>query len=159
MMNLNQKLVLLALSTMPLMPIVSNTAVTAQTTSAPQITQEASPSFVGRIWEPDNGKIRVQFFKKNNTYNGKIVWLPSGAETKDVKNPDPKLRSRNLIGSTMFQGFTYDPAKKQLTGGVVYIPDMGRIMKPKLSVVSEDRIEMTISMGIMSRTVALKPVK
>lgn len=75
----------------------------SQVTKSKKVAQEASPSFVGRIWEPENSKFRVQFFKKNNTYNGNLVWLPSGAETKDVKNPDPKLRSRNLIGSTMFR--------------------------------------------------------
>jgi Uncharacterized protein conserved in bacteria (DUF2147) len=120
---------------------------------------QAEPSFVGKTWEPDNKRFRVQFFKKNNTYNGKVVGLPSGAETKDVNNPDPKLRSRNLIGSTTFQGFTYDPTKKQLTGGVLYIPAMGRIVKPKLSVVSDDRIEMTISLGIIRQTVVMTPVK
>ncbi len=170
--NFKQKLGSLAIGTMPFMPIVdaavftmflnaqeSHAEVSKSVPPVQKIAQETSPSFVGRIWQAEGNKFRVQFFKKNNTYNGKIVWLPSGAETKDVKNPDPKLRSRNLIGSTMFQGFTYDPAQKQLTGGVVYIAQMGRIMKPKLSVVSEDRIEMTISMGMMSRTVAMTPVK
>jgi hypothetical protein len=127
--------------------------------NVPKVAQEISPSLVGRTWEAEGSKFRVQFFKKNNVYNGKIVWLPPDAATKDVKNPDPKLRERNLIGSIMFQGFTFDPIKKQLTGGVVYIPEMGRILKPTLTVVGEDRIEMQISMGFMSRTVAMTALK
>jgi Uncharacterized protein conserved in bacteria (DUF2147) len=119
---------------------------------------EAVPAFVGRTWQNER-KLQVKFYKTNNTYSGKIVSLPEGAETKDVKNPDPKLRSRNLIGSIMFQGFTYDPAKKQLTGGVLYIPEMGRMMKPTLTIASDDRIDMKVSMGIMSRTVTLTEVK
>jgi uncharacterized protein (DUF2147 family) len=127
---------------------------------SPEITiaQNATPAFVGRVWEGENKNFRVQFYKKNNVYNGKIVWIAPGGETKDVKNPDPKLRSRNLIGTTMLQGFTYDPNKKQLTGGVVYVPEMGRVLKPTLSVVSNDRMEMKVSMGFMSRTVALTAV-
>jgi uncharacterized protein (DUF2147 family) len=163
MMNLNQKLTSLAIATMPVMPVVNaaivTLVITANSSTGVAIAQTASPSFVGKTWEGENKNFRVQFYQKGNTYNGKIVGLAPGAETKDVKNPDPKLRSRNLIGSIMFQGYTYDPAKKQLTGGVVYVPEMGRILKPKLTVVSDDRLEMQVSMGMMSRTVALTAVK
>jgi uncharacterized protein (DUF2147 family) len=124
-----------------------------------QILAQASPSLIERTWQPDNNKFRVQFFKENNVYNGKIVWLPSGAETKDVKNPDPNLRSRNLIGSTMFSGFTYDPGKKQWTGGTIYIPERGASMKPKLWMEGADRLKVKISMGMMSRTLTLTAIK
>jgi hypothetical protein len=124
-----------------------------------QIMAQASPSFIERTWQPeDNKKIRVQFFKENNLYNGKIVWLPPGAETKDVKNPDPNLRSRNLIGSMMFKGFTYNPDKKQWTGGTVYIAEMGRTMKPKLWL-EGDRLKMQISRGPMRKTLTLTAIK
>lgn len=162
-MNLNQKLTSLALSTVPVMPFVNaaiaTLVVTANSSTGVAVAQNVSPSFIGKTWEGENKNFRVQFYQNKNTYNAKIVWVAPGAETKDVKNPDPNLRSRNLIGSLMFQGFTYDPAKKQLTGGVVYVPEMGRMLKPKLTVVGNDRLEMQVSMGMMSRTVALTAVK
>jgi uncharacterized protein (DUF2147 family) len=165
-MNLKQKVLSITLTTLPMVAIVDLLAPTAavnNATASPSptttIAQASSPSFIGRAWESENKKVRVQFFKQNNAYNAKIVWLADDAQKKDVKNPDPKLRSRNLVGTTMFQGFTYDAAKKQLTGGVVYVPELGKLVKPKLSVVSDDRIEMQVSMGFMSRTVALTAVK
>jgi hypothetical protein len=172
-MNLNSRIASLAIGAMPMVNATALTAFltvgwgyaevaknpTSSLKTAQKVAQEVSPSFIGRTWEAEGGKFRVQFFKSKNLYNAKIVWLPPDAEKKDVKNPDPKLRERNLIGSTMFQGFTFDPVKKQLTGGVVYIPQMGRILKPTISIVSEDRIEMQISMGLMSRTVAMSALK
>jgi Uncharacterized protein conserved in bacteria (DUF2147) len=124
-----------------------------------QIVSQVSPSLIEQTWQPDNKQFRVQFFKENNVYRGKIVWLPSGAETKDVKNPDPNLRSRNLIGLTMFEGFTYDPGKKQWTGGTMYIPQRGASMKPKIWMEGADRLKVKISMGIMSRTLTLAAIK
>lgn len=124
-----------------------------------RIVAQESPSFIERTWQAEDNKFRVQFFKENNLYNGKLVWLPPGTETKDVKNPDPNLRSRNLIGSVTFKGFTYDSSKKELTGGTVYIPDMGSTMQPKLSVAGEDQLQMQISMGFISKTMTLKAVK
>lgn len=124
-----------------------------------QIVAQTSPSLIEQTWQPDNNKFRVQFFKENNTYNGKIVWLPAGAETRDVKNPDPNLRSRNLIGSLMFQGFTYNPDKKQWTGGTIYIPERGRSMKPKIWMEGTNQLKVQISMGMISRTLTLTAIK
>lgn len=90
---------------------------------------------------------------------GKIVGLPSDAPKQDAKNPDPKLRSRNLMGLAMFNGFTYNSSQKSWTGGTVYIPDMGKTMKPKLWMEGTDIVKMQISMGFMSKTVILTPVK
>jgi Uncharacterized protein conserved in bacteria (DUF2147) len=135
-MNLKQKLLSLG---MVVMPVVDATvlftvfktasvshAQSTKTSAATQLVAQESPELVGRTWQAEDNKFRLQFFKENNLYNGKIVWLPPGAETKDVKNPDPKMRSRSLIGSVMLKGFTYDPSKKQLVGGTIYIAQMGR---------------------------------
>jgi Uncharacterized protein conserved in bacteria (DUF2147) len=165
-MNAKQRVITLAVisllgapvftSALAARPRVPNIPASTQTN---QIVSQELPSFIGRTWQAEDDRFRVQFFKENNVYNGKLVWLPPSAETKDVKNSDPNLRSRDLIGSVMFQGFTYDPSKKELTGGTVYIPDMGRTMQPTLSLAGEDQIKMQISMGFMSRTVTLTAVK
>jgi uncharacterized protein (DUF2147 family) len=165
-MNVTQTTLSLAISVTSLLnsAVVLTTALAARAEApkvkaAAQIIAQASPSLIERTWQPDNNKFRVQFFKENNIYNGKIVWLPPGAETKDVKNPDPNLRSRNLIGSVMFKGFTYDPDKKQWTGGTLYIPERGGSMKPKLWMEGADRLKVKISMGMMSRTLTLAAIK
>jgi uncharacterized protein (DUF2147 family) len=163
-MNAKQQVLSLAISMTSLLNTTIFTSALSARAEVPtirastQIMAQASPSFIERTWQPDNNKFRVQFFKENNTYNGKIVWLPPGAETKDVKNPDPTLRSRNLIGSVMFKGFTYNPDKKQWTGGTIYVAEMGRTMKPKLWL-EGDRLKMQISMGPMRKTLTLTAIK
>jgi uncharacterized protein (DUF2147 family) len=122
-----------------------------------QLLAQTAPATIERTWQAEGNKLQVKFYQENNILKGKIVALPPGSETKDVKNPDPKLRSRNLVGLVMFTGFTYNPSKKIWSGGTVYIPDMGRTMKPKLSL-KDDRVEMQISMGLMSKTVTMTPI-
>jgi uncharacterized protein (DUF2147 family) len=164
-MNINPKVFLLSIFMIPLLDSnFSPTPLNAQievpkAEASTLIIAQVSPLLIENTWQPDNNKFRVRFSKENNIYNGKIVWLPPGAQTKDIKNPDPKLRSRNLIGSQIFTGFTYNPDKKQWTGGTVYIAELGRTMKPKLWMESADTLKMQISMGPMRKTLTLKALK
>jgi Uncharacterized protein conserved in bacteria (DUF2147) len=159
-MNLQPQVLSLTISVMSLLDAtLFTTALAAQaeinhnSTSTHHIAQ-ASPSAIERTWQAEENKFQVKLFQEHNVLKGKIVGLPPGAETKDVKNPDPKLRSRNLIGVVMFNGFTYNPRQKIWAGGTVYIPDLGRTMKPKLWL-EGDRVKMQISMGFMNKTVTL----
>jgi hypothetical protein len=125
--------------------------------TAIQLVAQTAPATIERTWQFEEKKLQVKFYQENNILNGKIVALPPGSETKDIKNPDPKLRSRNLIGLVMFTGFTYNPTKKIWSGGTAYMPGMGRTIKPKLSL-KGDRVEMQISMGLMRKTVTMTPI-
>jgi uncharacterized protein (DUF2147 family) len=163
-MNLQPQVLSLAISVISLLDAtLFTTAFAAQaemnddSISTNHIAQ-ASPAAIERTWQAEENKFQVQFSIENNILKGKIVGLPSGVETKDIKNPDPKLRSRNLIGLVMFNGFTYNPSQKIWNGGTVYIPDMGRTMKPKLWL-EDDRVKMQVSMGFMSKTVTMTPIK
>lgn len=141
-------------------------ATTTMTTRVPDVENptpmgrmaQVSPSFIERTWEVEDNKMRVQFYKSNNVYNGKIIWLPSGAESRDVKNPNQNLRSRSLIGLVVFKGFTYNPGIQQWTGGSAYIPDLGKTLKPKFSIGGEGKLKMQVSMGVLSKTVTLNPL-
>ena len=132
-------------------------ATVAAQTQVPQVVQ-AAPVTIERTWQAEGSKFQVKFFQENNILKGKIVTIAPESETKDIKNSDPKLRSRNLIGVVMFDGFTYNPSKKIWDGGTVYIPEMGRTMKPKLWL-EGDRVKMQISMGFMRKTVTLTAIE
>ncbi len=162
-MNLQPQVLSLAISIMSLFDAtLLTTALVAQANINHNSTHhiaQASPANIERVWQVEENKVQVQFSIENNILKGKIVGLPSGVETKDIKNPDPKLRSRNLIGLVMFNEFTYNPSKKIWAGGTVYIPDMGRTMKPKLWMEGADRVKMQVSMGFMSKTVTMTPIE
>jgi uncharacterized protein (DUF2147 family) len=162
-MNLQPQVLSLAISIMSLLgATLFTTALVAQADINHNLTHhiaQASPAIIERSWQVRENKFQVRFSIENNILKGKIVGLPSGVETKDIKNPDPKLRSRNLIGLVMFNEFTYNPSKKIWAGGKVYIPDLGRTMKPKLWMEGVDRVKMQVSMGFMSKTVTMTPIK
>jgi uncharacterized protein (DUF2147 family) len=118
----------------------------------------SSISSIERIWQVQD-KYRIQISQNNGVYNGKIIWIAPGKETKDVKNSDKKLRSRDLIGVEMLKGFTYKADKKQWTGGSIYVPDAGRKLNARLSITPKNEIQVKVSMGLFSKTMALKPVQ
>ena len=80
-------------------------------------------------WKLDDGSAIVEVYKQGNVYNGKIVWLedptePDGTPAVDSKNPDVKLRKRQLIGLNMLSGLTKNGA--EYTGGSIYDPGNGK---------------------------------
>ncbi len=137
-MNLQPQVLSLAISVMSLLDAtLYTTALAAQaetkhsSLSTYHIVQ-ASSAAIERTWQVEENKFQVQFSIENNILKGKIVGLPSGVVNKDIKNPDPKLRSRNLIGLVMFNGFTYNPSQKVWNGGTVYNSRYGKNGKTKI---------------------------
>ena len=83
---------------------------------------------VGR-WKLEDGSAIVEVYKSGDVYNGKIVWLKNpteadGTPAVDNLNPDPKLRSRQLIGLNMLSGLKKNGG--EYTGGTIYDPGNGK---------------------------------
>ena len=80
-------------------------------------------------WKLDDGSAIVEVYKSGDSVNGKIVWLqdptePDGTPAVDNNNPDPKLRSRQLIGLNMLSGLK--KTGSEYTGGTIYDPGNGK---------------------------------
>lgn len=80
-------------------------------------------------WKLENGSAIVEVYQEGNVFNGKIVWLQNPTEADggpaiDDLNPDPKLRSRQLIGLNMLSGLKKDGG--EYTGGTIYDPGNGK---------------------------------
>lgn len=80
-------------------------------------------------WKLENGSAIVEVYRQGDVYNGKIVWLQNptqadGSPAVDEKNPDSKLRSRQLLGLNMLSGLK----KKgdEYSGGTIYDPNNGK---------------------------------
>ncbi|RXK81249.1 DUF2147 domain-containing protein [Filimonas effusa] len=75
--------------------------------------QTGESAIVG-IWESDKKDVRMEIYKENGKYLGKYLWGAQIVESdgvtskKDVKNPDTKLRSRNLIGIVSLTGLNWN---------------------------------------------------
>ena len=81
-------------------------------------------------WKLDDGTAIVEVYKNGDSYNGKIVWLEEptdadGTPAKDINNPDPALRKRELIGLNMLSGLK-KTGSNEYTGGNIYDPGNGK---------------------------------
>ena len=60
--------------------------------------------------------------------------------TTDVRNPDPQLRDRPLIGLDIFASFTYD-GDNRWSGGFIYDPNSGKTYRGKLRLLDPNTLE------------------
>ena len=80
-------------------------------------------------WKLEDGSAIVEVYQQGDAFNGKIVWLQNpteadGSPAKDDKNPDAKLRSRELIGLNMLSGLKKNGG--EYSGGSIYDPGNGK---------------------------------
>ncbi len=66
---------------------------------------------------------KVKFYKKKGKYYAKTIWLKKGTSRIDTKNPNKKLRTRKIIGTTFIYGLEYKNNK--WGNGKIYSPREG----------------------------------
>ena len=80
-------------------------------------------------WKLEDGTAIVEVYQQGDVYNGKIVWLqkptePDGSPAVDDKNPDPKLRTRQVLGLNMLSNLK--KGNGEYSGGSIYDPGNGK---------------------------------
>ena len=80
-------------------------------------------------WKLEDGTAIVEVYKSGDVYNGKIVWLKNpteadGTPAVDDLNPDPQLRTRQVLGLNMLSGLKQNGG--EYTGGKIYDPGNGK---------------------------------
>ncbi len=106
---------------------------------------EVSPdAIVGMYWSPEK-EGKIQIYKRGGRYYGKIA-LGSEAQ-KDIKNPDPKLRDRDVIGMEFLKDFTFDGADKW-EDGTVYDPKSGKTYDCSISLDDQGNLKLRGYVGI-----------
>lgn len=108
-------------------------------------------------WKLEDGTAIVEVYKSGDVYNGKIVWLSEpteedGTPAKDTNNPDPKLRSREILGLNMLHGLKKEGSK--YAGGKIYDPGNGKTYNCSMQV-SGDVLKVRGSLdarGLLGRT-------
>jgi uncharacterized protein (DUF2147 family) len=89
---------------------------------------------------------KFEIYKSNNKYYGKIIW-GTGRESKDVKNPDEKLRNRELVGIKMLNNFVFD-GNNTWSDGTIYDPNDGKTYSCKLTLTSANKLDVRGYVGI-----------
>ncbi len=108
----------------------------AATPCRPQDPGPAAGDAILGEWLTGEGKARVQIYRCDTLYCGKIVWLKepvkNGKEAVDDKNPDPALKNKPVIGLIIVRGFSFE-GDDEWTGGKVYDPESGDTYSGKMT--------------------------
>ncbi len=94
--------------------------------AAPAAAQSPTPT---GLWLHANGRIQVEIKACGDRLCGRLVWFKwpndlAGLPLVDVKNEDPKLRTRPLLGLTVVRGLRRT-GEKSWGDGRIYNPDDG----------------------------------
>lgn len=118
---------------------------------------QAQDPIIGN-WQNPSGEGRIEIYKSGDKYFGKLYWIKD-ATKKDVKNPDEKLRSRNIQGIVILKNFTKKGSVYE--GGEIYDPKSGKTYSCKMTLKGSDALDIRGYLGIslLGRSETWKRVK
>jgi uncharacterized protein (DUF2147 family) len=122
------------------------------------IGQEVSKDAIIGEWLSESKDGRVQVYKQGEKYFGKIVWGKDGTR-KDVKNPDEKLRSQNIIGAIILKGFSFTGSAWE--DGTIYDPNNGKTYSCTMKMKDANTLSIRgfIGISLLGRTTVWTRVK
>lgn len=108
--------------------------------------QSNSDAIVGE-WVNEKGDAKFKIYKASNSkYYGKVIW-GTGGESKDVNNPDPNLRSREVVGLVILKDFTFE-GKDKWGSGTIYDPKNGKTYSCMLTLKSAKKLDVRGYVGV-----------
>ena len=112
------------------------------------------PEEILGVWATKDDEAHVEIYERDGRYFGKFVGFknPADREGRDVKNPDPALRDRLLLGSDFILDFEFDGRKWKK--GRIYNPENGKRYKADLEL-KEGKLKVRgwIGVRLLGRTV------
>ncbi len=129
-----------------------------------QTEQKSAADSIMRIWETEEKDGRIQMLKNADTFYAQMLWgkqlLEADGVTykKDIHNPDPALRSRELKNYTLITGLVYKDGK--WTNGKIYNFNDGNSYDVNIELKSDGLMHMRVFKGvpILGRTLKWSPV-
>jgi uncharacterized protein (DUF2147 family) len=85
-------------------------------------------AILGQWWD-ETKYVKIEIYKNNNKYYGKLVWGKdmfdkAGKSNKDIKNPDSQKKKRDLYNLIMLTDFVYKD--QQWDDGEIYDATKGK---------------------------------
>jgi uncharacterized protein (DUF2147 family) len=123
----------------------------------------ASAEVLEGVWLV-NGEAAVQIFECNTLLCGRIRWLQAprdseGQLKRDMRNPDPALRERELCGLTIMRDLR-STGPNHWDDGWLYNPASGKTYNIKVELTSPDTLAARLYLGtsFVGETKTLKRV-
>ena len=107
--------------------------------------QNKADAIIGN-WINEKKDSKFQIYQQGNKYYGKILW-GKGTENRDLKNPDTKLRNREVIGLVILNDFVFD-GDDTWEKGTIYDPREGKTYACKITQKNQDQINVRGFVGI-----------
>jgi uncharacterized protein (DUF2147 family) len=89
----------------------------------------ASEQICGK-WESSEKSLVIRIYMEDDQLQAKVLWY-SDTNGKpldyltDKRNPDPKLRSRKILGMSVLSNMQYDPGTNSWGNGMIYDSQAG----------------------------------
>ena len=111
------------------------------------------------VWNNQEKDAKIKLFRRGERYCGKIVQLkvpvyPAGATDGvpgtpklDLNNPDPQRRKLPILGLEIVREFCYAGDSK-FVDGEVYDPNNGKTYSGKITLVSQNQLDLRGFIGI-----------
>jgi uncharacterized protein (DUF2147 family) len=117
----------------------------------------ASADDVAGVWLNASAKGKVQIYRENGKYFGKIVWLreplnEKGLPKRDAMNPSAALKSQPLVGLVILRELVFKDG--EWTDGRIYDPENGKEYKCYLRMKDPNTLLLRgyIGISLMGRT-------
>jgi uncharacterized protein (DUF2147 family) len=102
-------------------------------------------------WMNEEKEARFEIFTCGNKLCGKITWLKeplrNGKPKMDDQNPEPRMRSRPILGMVFMKDFEYAGDHKW-DEGTIYDPNSGKTYSCYMKVIDKDKMEVKGYIGI-----------
>lgn len=119
---------------------------------------EEADAILGQWYtDPEKKDVVVEFYKDNDVYSGKIVWMKNpkeddGTDKVDKENPDEARKNDPILGLNLAKGFSYKGSNKW-AGGTIYDPNNGKTYKCKIALKGDDlKVRGFIGVSLLGRT-------
>jgi uncharacterized protein (DUF2147 family) len=115
--------------------------------------QTHKPDDIIGTWLNQEATGKIQLYKENGRYFGKLVWLRepndkvTGLPRTDKENPDEKLKSTPLVGMVNMKNFTFD-GSEEWSGGTIYDPKNGKTYKCYIRFENPTKLKIRGYMGV-----------
>lgn len=130
--------------------------------AAPAAAQSPTPT---GLWLHDNGRIQVEIVPCGDRLCGKLVWFKwpndlAGLPLVDVKNSDPRLRTRPLLGLTVVKGLRRT-GDNSWADGWIYNPDDGVDYRATMSIQANGalRVRAYVLLPLLGKTFLWKRLR
>jgi uncharacterized protein (DUF2147 family) len=110
---------------------------------------DESEKIIG-VWFTENNSSKIQIYKNDNQYFGKIVWIAPKSEKEDLK-------VKPTLGYQIFRKFIYE-SKNLWSGGQVSDPRSGMTVSGKMTLKDDKTLSVRGYLGapMFGKTVILK---